>query len=47
MPTELALQLPYIHKLLEGFNIAAIWRDGFEADDVIGTLAKKLRPKVL
>lgn len=43
MPTELALQLPYIHKLLEGFNIAAIWRDGFEADDVIGTLAKKAK----
>lgn len=41
MPEDLSLALPYIFKLIEGFNIAAISYDGFEADDVIGTLAKK------
>ncbi|MES2835920.1 MAG: DNA polymerase I [Bacteroidota bacterium] len=41
MPEDLSLALPYIFKLIEGFNIATISYDGFEADDVIGTLAKK------
>ena len=41
MPEDLALALPYIVRLIEGFNIPVIFSDGFEADDVIGTLAKK------
>jgi len=41
MPEDLALAIPYIVRLIEGFNIPVITKDGFEADDIIGTLAKK------
>ena len=41
MPDGLREGLPYIDKLLEAFNIPKLFKDGFEADDVIGTLAKK------
>lgn len=40
MPEDLALAIPYIIKVIEGFNIPVISKAGFEADDVIGTLAK-------
>ncbi|MFO0321887.1 MAG: DNA polymerase I [Bacteroidota bacterium] len=40
MPDDLRLSLPYIHQLIEGFNIQIIKTPGFEADDAIGTLAK-------
>jgi len=42
MPEDLASQLPYIFRLCEAFNIPVINAPGFEADDVIGTLAKKI-----
>lgn len=45
MPEDLAASLPYIMRLIEGFNIPAIFLDGYEADDVIGTLAKKSRAR--
>ncbi|ADY53371.1 DNA polymerase I [Pseudopedobacter saltans DSM 12145] len=41
MPEDLAVALPYVKKLIEGFNIPVITSDGYEADDVIGTLAKQ------
>ncbi len=41
MPEDLATSIPYIKKLIEGFNIPILYVDGYEADDVIGTLAKK------
>ena len=41
MPEDLSKALPYVVKLIEGFNIPVITSDGFEADDVIGTLAKQ------
>ncbi len=41
MPEDLASQLPYIIQLCEAFNIPVINSPGFEADDVIGTLAAK------
>lgn len=41
MPEDLAASIPYINRLIEGFNIPIISMDGFEADDIIGTLAKK------
>ncbi|MCT1523631.1 DNA polymerase I [Sphingobacterium hotanense] len=41
MPEDLAASIPYINRLIEGFNIPIIKMDGFEADDIIGTLAKK------
>lgn len=40
MPEDLALAIPYIIKVIEGFNIPVIAKPGYEADDVIGTLAK-------
>ena len=45
MPEGISNALPYIDKLLEAFNIPKIYKDGFEADDVIGTLAKKAEKK--
>ena len=40
-PEDIISSLPYIHELLHGFNIPVLFVDGFEADDVIGTLARK------
>ena len=40
MPNDLRSSLPYIDQLLEAFNIPKIFKDGFEADDIIGTIAQ-------
>lgn len=45
MPDDLRKSIPYIYKLIEGFNIPAIETPGFEADDAIGTLAKVAEQK--
>jgi DNA polymerase-1 len=47
MPEELAASLPRIHELVEGFHDEAVAVEGFEADDVIGTLALKAREEGL
>lgn len=41
MPEDLSKALPYVFKLIEGFRIPVITVDGYEADDIIGTLAKE------
>jgi len=41
MPAELAQQLPYIRRALEAYRIPILELRGYEADDVIGTLARK------
>ncbi|NOZ75529.1 MAG: DNA polymerase I, partial [FCB group bacterium] len=41
MPEELQSQLPYLWKILEGMKIPTLSKEGFEADDIIGTLAKR------
>ena len=41
MPLDLAQQLPYIRRALEAFHIPILQAEGFEADDVIGTLSLK------
>ena len=41
MPEDLVKSIPYIKELVRAFNIPSLEKDGFEADDVIGTLAKK------
>ncbi len=41
MPPDLAQQLPYIRRALEAFHIPILQSEGYEADDVIGTLAKQ------
>ena len=45
MPEDLSAALPYIFKLIEGFKIPVITKDGFEADDIIGTMAKEAERK--
>jgi DNA polymerase-1 len=45
MPEDLAISIPYVKKLIEAFNIPILYKDGFEADDVIGTLAKQAEEK--
>jgi DNA polymerase-1 len=39
MPEDLVTQLPYIKLIVEGLNLPTIEKQGFEADDLIGTLA--------
>ena len=39
MPTDLGVQIHYIHRAVEAFRLRRIMIDGYEADDVIGTLA--------
>ena len=41
MPGDLVQQIPYIRKALEGYRIPILQLAGYEADDVIGTLARK------
>ena len=41
MPEDLRENIPYIKQILEAMNIKTIGIEGYEADDVIGTLAKK------
>ena len=40
-PNDLIVQIPYIHRAVEAFRIKSLMLDGFEADDVIGTLARR------
>ena len=42
MPDDLKTQMPYIKKVCEAFDIPILKLDGFEADDLIGTLAQKV-----
>ncbi len=46
MPEGLTPQIPYIKKIIEGYRIALLEMEGFEADDLIGTVAKKLESEV-
>lgn len=39
MPEELAVQLPYIKKIIEYMGITILEREGYEADDIIGTIS--------
>lgn len=40
-PEDIKLSIPYIKQMIEGFNIPVIEVERYEADDVIGTLAKQ------
>ena len=40
-PPDLLQQIPYIRRALEGYRIPILQLEGYEADDVIGTLARK------
>ena len=41
MPDELAVQMPMIKEVLRAMNITIIEKEGYEADDILGTLAKR------
>ncbi|MCK5825344.1 MAG: DNA polymerase I [Ichthyobacteriaceae bacterium] len=41
MPEGIQVALPIIHEILDAFKIPQLYANGYEADDVIGTLAKK------
>jgi DNA polymerase-1 len=41
MPDDLAASIPYIKQIIEAFRIPILIMDGYEADDIIGTLAKQ------
>ena len=40
-PEDIKSAIPYIKRLIEGFNIPVVEVEGYEADDVIGTMAKR------
>lgn len=44
-PEDIKTAVPYIKRLLEAYNIPVITCPGYEADDVIGTMAKKAAEK--
>lgn len=41
MPDGMKAQIPYIHRAVEALNIPAVKQVGYEADDLIGTLARQ------
>ena len=41
MPEDLSAALPHVRRMLEAFRIPVLECDGFEADDIIGTLARR------
>lgn len=45
MPEDLSSQIPLVFRLFESFNIPVITIDGYEADDIIGTLAHQAEGK--
>lgn len=40
-PEDISIAMPYIHRIVEAFNIPVIMVNNYEADDVIGTIAKQ------
>jgi len=45
MPEDLAVQIPYIKQIVEGMNIPSLECEGYEADDIIGTVARTAEMK--
>ena len=44
-PDNFKVQIPLLHELLNSFNIPQVSEEGYEADDVLGSLAKKYNEK--
>jgi DNA polymerase-1 len=40
-PEDIRVAIPYVKKIVKAFNIPVLILDGFEADDIIGTIAKQ------
>lgn len=45
MPEDLSAALPHVRRMIEAFNIPVLICDGYEADDIIGTLVRKAEKK--
>ncbi len=45
IPEDLASQIPKLKEILSAFNVPVLEKEGFEADDLIGTITKKI-PKL-
>ncbi|MBN2060146.1 MAG: DNA polymerase I [Deltaproteobacteria bacterium] len=41
MPDDMVIQLPYIRRIIEGLSVSLLEHEGYEADDIIGTIAKR------
>ncbi len=41
MPEDIRASIPYIKELIQAYNIPILEKEGYEADDVIGTIAEK------
>ena len=39
MPEDMAVQIPYIKEVVAGLNVKPLEKEGYEADDIIGTIA--------
>jgi DNA polymerase-1 len=46
MPEDLRPQIPYIKEITSGFRILVLEKEGYEADDLIGTMVEKLKEEV-
>lgn len=40
-PDDIKISIPYVKKIIEAFKIPILEKEGYEADDIIGTIAKK------
>lgn len=40
-PDDIKVSIPYVKKIIEGFRIPILEKEGYEADDIIGTIARK------
>ncbi|PCJ27623.1 MAG: DNA polymerase I [Flavobacteriales bacterium] len=45
MPEDIRIAIPYIKQILDAFNIPIYLKEGYEADDIIGTMAKEAERK--
>lgn len=45
MPEELSAALPHVRRMVEAFNVPVLTCDGYEADDIIGTLVRRAEPE--
>lgn len=40
-PNDIKLAIPYIRKIIQGFRIPILEKEGFEADDIVGTISRQ------
>lgn len=47
MPEDISMAIPQIKRLMEAMNVPVLVRDGYEADDIIGILAKRAEKEAI